>query len=293
MKKDQITILEDRGIISVSGKDAKDFLQNIISNDVDKVSKTSSIFSAIFTPQGKYLYEFFMVKLDNGYLLDCDNNFTNDIINHLSKYKLRSQIKIEDLSSKYVIGIITFEKFREIQVKENKNTDTVLFRESSIFLDPRKKKLGARILSSLEKLYLTIKILNLEIIHTSNYLIEAHLNGIPIKGIENLKDKLFGLEANLEELKAIDFKKGCYVGQENTARMKLKNKLRRKLFPLKTNEILKVGSELIFKNQKVGIVLISEPYSFALIKLFNPDFSEFKDEELLVDNIKVKIINNY
>ena len=293
MKKNQATILEDRGIISVSGNDAKDFLQNIISNDVNKVSKTFSIFSAIFTPQGKYLYEFFMIKLDNGYLLDCDSNFTNDIINHLSKYKLRSQIKIEDLSSKYVVGIITFEKFREIQIKENKNTDTVVFRESSIFLDPRKKKLGARILSGLEKLYLTIKILNLEITDTSSYLAEAHLNGIPIKGIENLKNKLFGLEANLEELKAIDFKKGCYVGQENTARMKLKNKLRRKLLPLKTNEILKVGSELIFKDYKVGIVLISEPYSFALIKLFNPEFSEFKDEELRVDNIKVKIINNY
>ena len=191
MKKNQATILEDRGIISVSGNDAKDFLQNIISNDVNKVSKTFSIFSAIFTPQGKYLYEFFMIKLDNGYLLDCDSNFTNDIINHLSHYKLRSQIKIEDLSSKYVVGIITFEKFREIQIKENKNTDTVVFRESSIFLDPRKKKLGARILSGLEKLYLTIKILNLEITDTSSYLAEAHLNGIPIKGIENLKNKLF------------------------------------------------------------------------------------------------------
>jgi len=293
MKKDQITILEDRGIISVSGKDAKDFLQNIISNDVDKVSKTSSIFSAIFTPQGKYLYEFFMVKLDNGYLLDCDNNFTNDIINHLSKYKLRSQIKIEDLSSKYVIGIITFEKFREIQVKENKNTDTVLFRESSIFLDPRKKKLGARILSSLEKLYLTIKILNLEIIHTSNYLIEAHLNGIPIKGIENLKDKLFGLEANLEELKAIDFKKGCYVGQENTARMKLKNKLRRRLLAIKADGFIKAGSQVIFNNIKIGKVLIGGYHPFALIKLFNPEFSEFKDKEILADDKKVKIINSY
>ena len=111
MEKDQITVLEERGLISVSGKDAADFLQNIISNDVKKVSKSNSIFSAIFTPQGKYLYEFFIIKSEDGYFLDCDNEFTQEIVSHLSKYRLRSEIEINDLSSKHVVGVISFEKF--------------------------------------------------------------------------------------------------------------------------------------------------------------------------------------
>ena len=70
MKKDQINILKDRGIISVLGKDSKEFLQNIITNDINIVNKDNSIFSGIFTPQGKYLYEFFIVKSNDGYFLD-------------------------------------------------------------------------------------------------------------------------------------------------------------------------------------------------------------------------------
>ena len=71
MKKDQINILKDRGIISVLGKDSKEFLQNIITNDINIVNKDNSIFSGIFTPQGKYLYEFFIVKSNDGYFIDC------------------------------------------------------------------------------------------------------------------------------------------------------------------------------------------------------------------------------
>ena len=98
-------------------------------------------------------------------------------------------------------------------------------------------------------------------------------------------------EANFEEFKAIDFKKGCYIGQENTARMKLKNKLRRKLFPIKTNQDLAIGEELKYNNIVIGKVLIDKPLSFALIKLFDPNFSEFSDKEILINDKKVELIN--
>ena len=291
MEKDQIIILEDRSIISVSGADARDFLQNILSNDIDKVSSSNSIFSAIFTPQGKYLYEFFVIKQNDGYFLDCENVFSQEIIDFLSKYKLRSKVEIKNLSSKYVVGVIHEEKFKEIQNIEKKNAETIIYRESTVFLDPRNKKLGSRILSSLEKLYLTIKKLNLKIVTNENYFKKAYYCGIPIKGIENLKDQLFGLEANFEQLLAIDFKKGCFIGQENTSRMKLKNKLRRRLLPIFANEELKIGDELLYENKKIGKVLINKPFPFALVNLFNPDYLEFKDKEITVKNTKVKLIN--
>ena len=292
MEKDQIILLEDRGLISITGEDAKNFLQNIITNDIEKVSFSSSIFSALFTPQGKYLFEFFLIQTKNGYLLDCDNEFTKEIINYLLKYKLRSKIEITDISTDYIIGLISPEKFLDIQESENKTDDTIEFRDSPLFLDPRNKNLGARILSSLEKLHLTIKKLDLKIVKPNAYFAKAHSLGIPIKGIKNLKDQLFGLEANFEELNAIDFKKGCYIGQENTARMKLKEKLRRRLLPISSTEKLNLGEEIFYNKIKVGKILIEQPYPFGLIKVIDPNIEDFENKELLANNKKCRILKS-
>ena len=292
MEKDQIILLEDRGLISITGEDTKNFLQNIITNDIDKVSFSSSIFSALFTPQGKYLFEFFLIQTKNGYLLDCDNEFTKEIMNYLLKYKLRSKIEITDISTDYVIGLISSEKFLDIQESENKTDDTIEFRDSPLFLDPRNKNLGARILSSLEKLHLTIKKLDLKIVKPDAYFAKAHSLGIPIKGIKNLKDQLFGLEANFEELNAIDFKKGCYIGQENTARMKLKEKLRRRLLPISSTEKLNLGEEIFYNKNKIGKILIEQPYPFGLIKVIDPNIKDFENKELLANNKKCRILKS-
>jgi len=292
MKKDQIILLEDRGLISINGDDAKNFLQNIITNNIEKVNNSCSIFSALFTPQGKYLFEFFLIQSKDGYLLDCDSKATNEIISYLTKYKLRSKVQIKDQSNEYIIGIISLEKFNEIQKSENKQTDTIEYRNSSIFIDSRNKKLGARILSTLEKLHLTIKKLGLKIVKPEIYFKDAHALGVPVKGVESLKEQLFGLEANFEELKAIDFKKGCYIGQENTARMKLKNKLRRRLLPISSTEKLNLGEEIFYDKIKIGKILIEKPYPFGLVKLIDPNVEEFQNKELLVNNKKCKILKS-
>jgi len=292
MKKDQVVILEKRGVILVSGEDAKDFLQNIITNDINKVSNKNSVFSALLTPQGKYLNEFFIIQNNKGYLLDCSENSTSDLIKDLSKYKLRSKVKIEDFSSKFVIGVINNLKFKKLQEELNSNENTITYRDTPIFLDPRNEKLGARIISNLEKFYLTIKKLSLNIIDNKEYYSLAHKLGIPEKGLINLKDQLFGLEANFETLQAIDFKKGCFVGQENTARMKLKNKLRRRLLPISSSEELNIGDEITFNNIKIGKILIDQPYPFGLIKILEPNFEDFKDKVLLANNKECKILEH-
>jgi folate-binding protein YgfZ len=290
MEKNQITILENRGLVLVEGPEAKNFLQNILSNNIEKVNETNSIFSGIFTPQGKYLYEFFIIKNKEGYLLDCDIELEEGLIKHLLKYKLRSKVEIKNLSSSHVVGVISEEKFIEIQAEVSSEEKTIIYRDSPFFLDPRNILLGARILSSLEKLHLTIKKLNLKIIDKSNYLKLAHAQGIPIQGVINLQDNLFGLESNFEELNGIDFKKGCYVGQENTARMKLKNKLRRRLLPIISKKKLKVSDEIKFKESIVGKVLIDGEYPFALMKIFDPEFQEFSKQSLRVNEFEVQIL---
>ena len=290
MKKNQINILKDRGTILVSGKDSKKFLQNIVTNDINKVKETNTIFSGIFTPQGKYLYEFFILKSDDGYLLDCPDEFTEEIITFLSKYKLNSEVLIKNISNKFVVGIITNDKFEEIKKNENKFTQTILYRLSPIFQDPRSTKLGTRVISNLEKLYLTIKKLSLNIQENNDYFTNAHEAGVPIKKLKNLQNNLFGLEANFEKLTAIDFKKGCYIGQENTARMKLKNKLRKKLFALNSDSSLEVGSEIAFENNPIGKILISNPYPFGLLDIAKINLTKLKNKEVLVGKHKAKII---
>ncbi len=292
MKKDQVVILDKRGMILISGDDAKDFLQNIITNDINQVSNKNSIFAALLTPQGKYLYDFFIIKNKNGYLLDCSENSTEELFKNLSKYKLRSKVEIKDLSSEFVIGIINFEKFQELQKETKKNDNTIYYRDTPVYLDPRNKKLGARICSSLEKFYLSLKKLNLKIVDNSEYYSLAHSLGIPEKGLESLKDQLFGLEANFELLQAIDFKKGCFIGQENTARMKLKNKLRRRLLPISSSEKLNIGDEIHYNNKKIGKILIDKPYPFGLIKVLDPDLKEFESKELIVNNKQCKILKS-
>ena len=291
MEKDQIIILENRGLISITGDDAKEYLQNIITNDINKVTKINSIFAALLSPQGKYLFDFFVIKDDEGYLLDCDGNSVKELVVNLSKYKIRSKVEIRDLSSNYVVGVMNFDNFKIIQKELKKEETTLTYRESLIFVDPRDNDLGARIISPLEKLYLTIKKLNLKIIENSSYIKKAFLKGIPVEGLGNLKEQLFGLEINFEKLNAIDFKKGCYVGQENTARMKLKNKIRRQLMSIKTEKNVKIGDEIKYNDSVIGRVLIDKPYPFALIKLIDPDFSVFKNKKLKINDSNAEIIS--
>ena len=290
MKKDQIFILKDRGVLLISGQDSKDFLQNLVTNDINKVTETQSCFSSLLTPQGKYLFDFMIVKHKDGYFLDCELNQINGLINRLNVYKLNSKIEIENLSHKFQVVVISNEKFLSINSSKNQEGATIAYRDDPFFIDPRNKELGARGIVSLEKLYLSIKKLELKLEDPKNYYELSYNLGIAQINTKNLQEKVFGLECNFEELNGIDFKKGCYVGQENTARMKLKNKLRKKLFAVKSKEKLKVGSDINYNSVKIGQIVIDEPYPFGLIKIVDPDFSEYKDKDLLINDSKSKII---
>jgi folate-binding protein YgfZ len=148
--------------------------------------------------------------------------------------------------------------------------NTIKYREDSILLDPRNKDLGARLIINLEKLYLSLKKLELKDSNINEYYKLSHKLGIAQKDLNKLQNKLFGIECNFEELNGLDFKKGCYVGQENTARIKLKNKLTKRLLPI---EIIKgkfkTEDEIFQNNQLIGKILIDNEYPFGLIKFKN------------------------
>ena len=291
-----VYILEDRAILYINGGDTIEFLQNLISNDISKVNETNTCFTSLLSPQGKFLYEFIIIKHKSGYLIDCEKSQADGLYNQLSTYKLRSKVEILNLSNEFVVASFSYEKFLTFDKVQNKSGFTIKYREDPIFLDPRNKQLGARLIINLEKLYLSLKKLDLHDTNLHEYYSFSHKLGIVPKDLNKLQNKLFGIECNYEELNGIDFKKGCYVGQENTARIKLKNKLSKRLLPINiVKGELTEGESIYYNENEIGKVLIDNEYPFALIKYLDENYngkSNFNTKEASIKIEKPDWIKN-
>ena len=150
--------------------------------------------------------------------------------------------------------------------------------------------MGAKIISKTRTVQIKIKKLNLNFADKNKYYKNCFELGIPQINLKNLKDKIFGIENNLDELNGIDFKKGCYVGQENTSRIKLRNKLRRRILPIqKISGEISENDIIKYKDLEIGKIMISKPYSFGLIKVVDPDLKDFANTELVCGKSKIKI----
>jgi folate-binding protein YgfZ len=275
MNINNVYILKDRAVLYVTGEDIKDFLQNLITNDIKKVSDENSCFGSLLSPQGKFLFEFIIIKHKSGFFIDCEKDQSKELFKQLSIYKLRSKIEILDLSNEFVVTAFSYEKFLTLDNAKDNEGFTLKYREDPILLDPRNKSLGARLIINLEKLYLSLKKLDLKDANIEEYYSHSHKLGIVPKDLNKLQNKLFGIECNYDELNGIDFKKGCYVGQENTARIKLKNKLSKRLLPIQIIKGELYQNEIIYNNEvRIGKILIEKDFPFALVNYLNDNFNE-------------------
>ncbi len=241
-----------KGFISVKGEDSIDFIQNIISNDIKKVTDNNSIFASLLTPQGKFLFEFIILKTKNIFLIECNSELIKELFNKLYNYKLRSKIEIK-IENDLVSIDIPFAKFKSLNVNK---LNLINYKNYLIFEDPRIKNTLARAIIEQSKIKEFLSDLNIEQ-SNEKYLLEKKLFdlGVPCKDIQKLQNQLFSLEANFLELNGIDQKKGCYIGQENTARMHLKNKVNKRLFALQTvNGKVVEGQKITLDNEEVGKV---------------------------------------
>jgi len=286
MNINNVYILEDRGILFIQGSDTKEFLQNLITNDINKVDEANSCFSSLLTPQGKYLFDFLVVKHKKGYFIDCEKKQIEELFKQLNIYKLRSDIEILNLSNEFVVAAFSYEKFISFDEAKDLPGNTFKYGEDPVFLDPRHKKLGGRLIINLEKLYLSLKKLDLKSTNPEEYYKLSYELGIPQKNTEKLRNKLFGIECNFEELNGIDFKKGCYIGQEITSRIKLRNKLSKRLLPIQLIEgRLIEGATIKNNDNEIGKVLINNQYPFAIIKYLSDNFDpkiKYKSEEAVL-----------
>ncbi len=285
-----VYILEDRGILFIQGSEAKELLQNLITNDINKVNEANSCFASLLTPQGKYLFDFLIIKHKKGYFIDCEKKQIEELFKQLIIYKLRSHVEILNLSNEFVVASFSYEKFMSFDKAKDLLGNTFKYGEDPVFLDPRHKKLGGRLIINLEKLYLSLKKLNLKSTNSNDYYKQSYQLGIPQQNTEKLRNKLFGIECNFEELNGIDFKKGCYIGQEITSRIKLRDKLSKRLLPIQLIDgKLIEGATIKNNNNEIGKVLINNQYPFAILKYLSNNFNpkiKYNSENAVLKIIK-------
>ena len=191
MNMQKVYILEDRGILYINGADANEFLQNMISNDINKVNEDNSCFASLLTPQGKFLFAFIVVKHKSGYFIDCEKSQTEALFKQLSIYKLRAKVEIMNLSNEFVIAAFSHEKFLKFEGAKDIPGNTIKYREDPILLDPRNKDLGARLIINLEKLYLSLKKLELKDSPITEYYELSHELGIAQKEMNKKTQRQF------------------------------------------------------------------------------------------------------
>jgi tRNA-modifying protein YgfZ len=249
--------LTDRAVIAISGPDARPFLQGLVTNDVQMATPHRAVYAALLTPQGKVLFDFFIREGQDGLLLDCTRASQEDLLKRLGMYKLRAKIDIalrEDLGVYIDEGVI----------------------------DPRLEPLGERAIMDRNKVQSQSG--------TDAYHDRRLYLGVP-EGDDFGSNRMFALDADLDELNAISFDKGCYVGQELTARMKHRGTDRKRLLSIVTSD----GNPLPGRDvpvvagiREVGIITSAYgPRGFALIRLDR--LAEVAGEPLEAGGIEVDV----
>ena len=201
--KNRICLLADRGVVKMAGAETQGFLHRLITNSVKDIEPGDSRFSALLSPQGKLLFDFFVVPLpegEPGFLIDCGRDQSAALAQRLNFHKMRAKITIEDLSETLGVAAIL-------------DDDAPVAIEGVVYRDDRAPGMGRRIIAAREAL---AKISNAD---APDYEARRIAAGVPKGGVDFVYGDAFVQDSNLDWLGGVDFKKGCYVGQEVVARV--------------------------------------------------------------------------
>ena len=250
--------LGNRAVIDVGGADALSFLQGLITNNMEHVSETQAIYAALLTPQGRFLHDFFIIEYLGRFMVDIDAQHAAAFIKRLNLYKLRARVEISDITSHWAVCAIIPEN-KQVQIV----TDLV---RGPIYQDPRHEKLGLRAIVAKGNDYWA----ELKEISELEYDSLRISLCIPTTGHELIPEKSFLLDYGFEELKGVDFDKGCYVGQEVIARTKHRSLVKRRLFLIETSVELNAANQTEIMSDEIiaGEVLsVSENRATALLRI--------------------------
>ena len=242
--------LTDRGVLGVSGPEARGFMQGIVTNDVLKVDRSRALYSALLTPQGKFLFDFIMLDDgDGGLLLDTSRERLPELAKRLGFYKLRAKADIRDLSDELKVTVLIGDNAAKTVKLHSGPGNAWRVGADCYAVDPRLAALGVRCIHPVGDDPLAVHAEGT----LDDYAAHRMALAVPEGGTDVLIDKSFILESNFEELNAVDFEKGCYVGQELTARTKFRGTIRRRLFGVTASgDLPEAGTPITVGSAEIG-----------------------------------------
>lgn len=248
MPEKSFVLLPDRGVLAVEGEDRVAFLQGLISNDVTKVSGERAIWAALLTPQGKFLHEFFVSARGETLYLEGEAARLADLQKRLSIYRLRSKVTIANVTDRFSLSAaFGGGALQALGLSEERGTAKP-FRDGIAFVDPRLSGLGARVMLPREAKSLAADGFQ-EVPFEAYDRMRLEL-GVPDGSRDMPIDKAILLEAGFDELDGVDWKKGCYIGQELTARTKYRGIIRKRLMPVRIDGPTPEPGTLIMLGEK-------------------------------------------
>ncbi len=273
--KNFVFSLNDRSIITLEGVDSVAFLQGLVTNDIKENDKKLT-YCLMQSPKGRFLYEFFVFFAQNRLFLDVFADRADEIIKKLNFYKLKKQVKITKIED---ISVYFSPKIPEF-------SNNLLF-----FADPRVENFGFRIYSSLQNNE------NLNILNQEHYELQRILNKIPESEKDLFYDKSIAAEFDMDNLNAISYEKGCYMGQELTARTHYLGEVRKKIFLVEIFDFTKIskGDKVLLGDNEIGIALSSatdkdKQLALIIVKTSEKNFIDKHQGDLTINNVKIKLI---
>jgi folate-binding protein YgfZ len=252
MPKASFALLDDRGILAVSGADRRSFLQGLVSNDVEKVSEVEARYAALLTAQGKYLHDFMMVEFDGAVWLEAEAARLKDLKRRLSIYRLRAEAALEEKPELAVA--VVFGKGALAVIGLSKEPGAARsFASGVAFIDPRLSALGVRCILPRADIRGVLEDAGLAETGFPAYDRLRLELGIPDGGRDLVPEKSILLEAGFDELNGVDWQKGCYIGQELTARTKYRGLIKKRLMPVEINgPVPAPGTIITAEGREVG-----------------------------------------
>jgi tRNA-modifying protein YgfZ len=227
----RFVLLDDRGILAVSGPDRRTFLQGLVSNDVDQVGPEQARYAALLTAQGKYLHDFMMVEASETILLDAEARRLADLKRRLSIYRLRAKTALDERTDLAVAAVFGECAPAAFGLSAEPGTARA-FVSGIVFVDPRLPALGVRCILPRENARAALTNADLREVEFDAY-DDLRLDlGVPDGSRDLVIEKSILLEAGFDELNGVDWHKGCYIGQELTARTKYRGLIKRRLVPV-------------------------------------------------------------
>jgi len=230
-------VLPNRGVLRITGKDRAVFLQGLITNDTHRIALKQSIYAALLSPQGKFQSDLFITAcMDNNtqeaWLIDCDRDRAEALLKRLTLYKLRSEVTIENICDQFaVLAVWGHSGLDTLGLCSTPGVSRPL-KEGSAFVDPRLLELGARIILPQDKIQSFYESVGITFTSFEDYEVHRLKLGVPDGSRDVLVDRGVLLECGFDELNAIDWNKGCYMGQELTARTRYRGLVRKRLIPV-------------------------------------------------------------